>query len=575
MKRLIVLCDGTGQSSYRGNGSFPSNVKILGDCLAQEYTVPGDDDKHPQIIYYQSGVATASSLGIADRAIAAGMGMGIDDNILDAYYFLCNNYLDPSDEIYLFGFSRGAFTARMVANLVVRLGLIRMNVSWMIRRAWAQYMKDDGNASFEYFLSQLDKPEFRDRTRRARVKVLGLWDTVGAVGLPDYDLVEKMKLNSKNEFYDTRLHWGIENVFHALGLDECRLTFGPTLFYLPTEDMKPEWFKEQERASGKQEKINLRQCWFAGSHSDVGGGYVSNHQSNIALAWMIDNCLRLNLLTFNADTNWGPEHVNMGRKWKKTINGHHRPQDDKYGSHIDEERQVDLVENEYPGWGCGVIRDSFVEMTGAVSKQFRLPGNYAVLGVHPGPTVVIPKLDPVRKALSYLNPLGYTYLWQGTPVKVAADEPVMCGDPNCKHPISMWDQPGGTNETIHASVFARFQAVKAGKVMKVEQWNPRSLQGFRVDVHSEDPKTDFKREACAPRPMGLDVPYVFKWRGTCCKDQSKYFEMYEEPDDYYKDGLMEQLRVHDEEFWKKSPLEEQQVYAKWLDKNFKYTPGQA
>jgi len=134
-------------------------------------------------------------------------GLGIDDNILDAYYFLCSNY-EEGDEIFLFGFSRGAFTARIVANLVVRLGLLHMNVSWMIRRAWAQYMKDDGNQSFDFFLQQLETPNLQDRTRHTRIKVLGVWDTVGAVGLPDYEIVEKLKWNSKYEFYDTRLHWG-------------------------------------------------------------------------------------------------------------------------------------------------------------------------------------------------------------------------------------------------------------------------------------------------------------------------------------------------------------------------------
>ncbi|KAF8415790.1 hypothetical protein BGX38DRAFT_1245163 [Terfezia claveryi] len=381
MKRLIVLCDGTGQSSHRGESSFPSNVKTLGDCLAQTYTVPGDDDKHPQVIYYQSGVGTSSS---SLQGLSEGFGLGIDDNILDAYYFLSNNY-EEGDEIFLFGFSRGLHCTHCCQS-VVRLGLLHMNVSWMIRRAWAS-----------------------------------------AVGLPDYEIVEKLKLNSKNEFYDTRLHWGIENVFHALALDEYRLTFGPTLFYLPTDDMKPKWFKAQEQP-GKKEKIRLRQCWFAGAHTDIG------------------------------------EHINQGRKWKKTINGHHRPQDDKYGSHIQGARDAYLVENEYPGWGCGPHA-----------------GNYAVLGGHPGPTVVIPKIDNVINALSYLNPLSYTWPWSAKGAKVASPEPVECREQSCKHPIVKWDQPGATNETIHASVFARFMEVQKARAMQ--------------------------------RAGGVRNPLQFKWRG--------------------------------------------------------------
>lgn len=566
MKRLIVLCDGTGQSSYRGEGSFPSNVKTLGDCLAQTYTIPGDDDNHPQVVYYQSGVGTGSA-ALSVQYLAEGFGLGIDDNILDAYYFLCNNY-EEGDEIFLFGFSRGAFTVRIVANLVVRLGLLHMNASWMIHRAWAQYIKDDDSQSFDYFLKQLETPGFMGRTRHTRVKVLGVWDTVGAVGLPDYEIVERWKLNSRNEFYDTRLHWGIENVFHALALDEYRLTFGPTLFYLPTDDMKPKWFKAQE-VPGKKEKIRLRQCWFSGVHSDIGGGYASSHQSNITLAWMIDNCKQFGLLDFKSDTHWDMEHAYESLKWKKTINGHHRPQDDKYGSHIQNDRDSNFVESEYPGWGCGIIRDSFSEMN-AITKQVRLPGNYAKLGAHPGPTVVIPKSESVVNALLYLNPLSYTWPWSATVVKVqtAPPEPVECQEQTCTHPIVKWDQPGATNETIHASVFARFKKVQEGMEMKVYQWNPESLQGFRVNT-SKDPKTDFRREPCS-EPEGSEIPYKFKWKGTCCLHEGKYFEMYEEPDDYYKDGLMEQLRIHDPKFWATSPLAEKLVYAEWLDEGFDY-----
>ena len=71
-------------------------------------------------------------------------------------------------------------------------------------------------------------------------------------------------------------------------------------------------------------------------------------------------------------------------------------------------------------------------------------------------------------------------------------------------------------------------------------------------------------------PEGSEIPYKFKWRGTCCLHKEKYFEMYEEPDDYYADGLMGQLRYHDPKFWEASPLAEKRVYAAWLDEGFDY-----
>jgi len=279
---------------------------------------------------------------------------------------------------------------------------------------------------------------------------------------------------------------------------------------------------------------------------------------------MIDNCKSLGLLDFNDDVHWDRQN---SLKWKKTINGHHRPQDDKYGSHIQKDRDYDLVESEYPGWGCGIIRDSFSDM-GAISMQFRMPGNYAVLGGHPGPTSVIPKNGSVVNALSYLNPFSYTWPWSAKLVKVASPESDGCREDTCKHPIVLWDQPGATNETIHASVYARFMGVKKGMVMKVQQWNPESLRGFRVNA-SKDPTADFEREPCS-EPEGSEIPYKFKWRGTCRLHEGKHFEMYEEPDDYYKDGLMEQLRNHDPKFWETSPLVGTQVYEEWLDEDFDY-----
>ena len=135
-----------------------------------------------------------------------GTGLGINDNIADAYGFLCNNY-EPGDEIYLFGFSRGAFTACVLANLILRMGVYRKRFLWMYRKAWARYSKPDKGVAFDDFVENLWSLD-PDRTQRVRVKVLGLWDTVGSVGMPDYEWVKTGGYNSSYSFYDTDLRYG-------------------------------------------------------------------------------------------------------------------------------------------------------------------------------------------------------------------------------------------------------------------------------------------------------------------------------------------------------------------------------
>lgn len=146
----------------------------------------------------------------------AGTGAGIDDNILDAYHFLASNYTAgyydkaknkeiPGDEIFIFGFSRGAFTARVLANLVIQLGLFKKHRLWMMRKAWKQYAINDGGASFKYFTDQLWKVD-ANCTRKVRVKVLGVWDTVDSVGVPDY--MDKAPILNAPNYYTPHLVHG-------------------------------------------------------------------------------------------------------------------------------------------------------------------------------------------------------------------------------------------------------------------------------------------------------------------------------------------------------------------------------
>ncbi|RPA71687.1 hypothetical protein BJ508DRAFT_87839 [Ascobolus immersus RN42] len=268
-KRIILLCDGTGNSASRSHDRS-TNVKRLTDLLAQTYKGVRSkcrDPTHPkdtntrlctkscptetftgqQVLYYQSGVGTSKDMGELSVGYSQGTGSGINDNILDAYCWLANNYRD-GDEIFIFGFSRGAFTARVVANLVIQLGLFWRNRMYMLPLAWAQYSKKD-HANWEYFKTQLWSKHYFF-TRPVSIRVLGVWDTVGAVGTPDY-MPEWM---NSQKFHQSNVLNGIDYVFHVLALDEYRRTFGPTLFYLPDQDEKNARYYKN-RKTGELEKF--------------------------------------------------------------------------------------------------------------------------------------------------------------------------------------------------------------------------------------------------------------------------------------------------------------------------------
>ena len=342
------------------------------------------------------------------------------------------------------------------------------------------------------------------------------------------------------------------------------------------------------------EPINLKQCWFAGSHTDIGGGYASSHQSNITLAWMIDNCR--NFLAFNNNIDW--EEEDKGRKWKKIINAHHRPQDHRIGSHIEEARVAGEIENVYPGWGLGIIRDSYGEFLngiGGMEWQYRAPGNYAKRNEHPGQwglrAVPLPTMDTFKNA-----PSTFWSYWK-------SEEPqTICKNSGCHHPVQLWNQIGATNETIHATVYTRYKKQqeardkkqqkeldpkqqkewtqeqhKAWKKQQVEEernrerlkkWNPKSLDQFR-----EKDSDRFHRVECA-QPEG-GGRYKNKWVGSCLLHKGKQFEVWEEPDDEVgKENdprLMEQLRTHDDDFWNKSHVEGVNKDVPWLELKFEYS----
>lgn len=283
-KRLIVACDGTWLNSDNGliNGklSIPSNVTRISRAIKAV-----SQDGVPQIVNYHFGVGTQG--GPLNRFISGTTGEGLGANVREAYSFLANNY-HPGDEIFLLGFSRGAFTARSIAGLIGEVGLLTKKGLHALpevfedvqHRRDPRYVPKNPNVPFSNkpsassprYATELER---RGMTRRdIKIKAIGVWDTVGSLGTPRLGWLTKVGLQSNESkemsFYDTKLSSCVENAFQALALDERRSAFSPAVW---------------EKPEGN--RTTLRQVWFPGVHSNVGGGYDDQQLANITLAWMM------------------------------------------------------------------------------------------------------------------------------------------------------------------------------------------------------------------------------------------------------------------------------------------------
>ena len=214
MKRLVICCDGTWNKADQMNDAgkpIPTNVIRVAYRVANR-----DAAGHPQIVFYDQGVGTGN---LVDRFTGGLSGEGLEENIIEAYRFLIANY-EKGDEIFLFGFSRGAFTARSIAGLIRNSGILRRSRVQNYKRAIDLYL-DRGSAP-----NEAEATKFRSENAvsdMTPIKCIGVFDTVGALGIPARGL---NKLTArKYEFHDAQLSASVEHAYHALALDEHRRPF--------------------------------------------------------------------------------------------------------------------------------------------------------------------------------------------------------------------------------------------------------------------------------------------------------------------------------------------------------------
>ena len=262
MRRLIVCADGTWNRPDHVSAGVdaPTNVVKLARAI-----LPLDLSGVSQIVHYQRGAGTRNA---EDRLFGAAFGAGMDDHIRDGYRFLVQNYV-PGDELYFFGFSRGAYAVRSLAGLLRNSGLLKPESADQEDEAFALYR--DRNDRAHPNANQATWFRARHAHPAVAIVCIGVWDTVGAFGLP----VEFFDALTHDQygFHDVTLSSRVQNAFHALAIDERRKPFAPTLWQQPAEDLGRNW---------------LEQAWFPGVHSNVGGGYPDSSLSDIALRWMID-----------------------------------------------------------------------------------------------------------------------------------------------------------------------------------------------------------------------------------------------------------------------------------------------
>lgn len=241
----------------------PTNVVRYYNALAEGDIGGGVEQRR----YYHPGIGTEEVLSI-ERIWAGMTGSGLARNVKSAYAWLSANH-EPGDEIHLLGFSRGAFTARALSGLIASQGLplARLDSEGVPEMDW-----DLINEAYKQCSKRRPRDHGDIRFKFPPIQFLGVWDTVGALGIPpEFPRLPLIIAFLQPRFHDTELAPIVTHAYHALALDEARRTFSPTL-----------WTR---RADSNKEVV---QMWFAGVHADVGGGYRETGLSDIALSWMIE-----------------------------------------------------------------------------------------------------------------------------------------------------------------------------------------------------------------------------------------------------------------------------------------------
>ncbi|HET9702298.1 MAG TPA: DUF2235 domain-containing protein [Burkholderiales bacterium] len=261
MTRWILCFDGTWNDD---DGSQGDRETLTNVCRLYQ-SIPATPE---QVKWYDKGVGT----GFLDRLRGGLFGIGLDENIRQGYKWLAHRYR-TGDRIYLFGFSRGAYTARSLGGFIRRAGLLRNELvddheqdphEAAVTEAYEIYRSRDAACLYDGATAQAFRAA---NSREVDIELIGVWDTVGTLGIPG-DWLGRLD-DRRYLFHDTGLGPHVKRAAHAVAIDEHREDYAATL-----------WSPEPRVA----------QVWFAGAHADVGGGYREHELADTALRWMQLEC---------------------------------------------------------------------------------------------------------------------------------------------------------------------------------------------------------------------------------------------------------------------------------------------
>jgi uncharacterized protein (DUF2235 family) len=250
-----------------------------------------DDRGIAQIVHYHEGVGTGN---LVDRIAGGGAGVGLSASVKACYGFLVDNYREH-DEIFLFGFSRGAYVVRSLGGLIGAVGILRKLEMDRFSDMWSWYWQEKDER----------KPEVLDgiaprRYQDVEIECIGVWDTVGALGIPGSRFCAQAFA-----FHDTGLGAHVRHAFQALAMDERRGNFQGAV-WVPLDPDRPQppgapasAPADQGAAPGPAQV--LKQVWFPGVHSNVGGGYQHHGLSDTTFLWMLSELIDHKLLGLDPD----------------------------------------------------------------------------------------------------------------------------------------------------------------------------------------------------------------------------------------------------------------------------------
>jgi uncharacterized protein (DUF2235 family) len=292
MKRIVVLVDGTWNEEGIGEDTNvasldPINAKVL--PVIKPYASDGTQQK----VYYHKGVGAEPDF--LKRILGGSIGLGLKRIVQDAYEFIVQSFAS-GDEIYIFGFSRGAYAARALAGLIGASGIHRTPSSKGFTTAWKHYRVKPAIRNAPTIAGAADRAAIEKHEallarnaihEQKSIKCVAVWDTVGSYGVPaGFGLAALARYISLIflGFHDTSFGEHISVGLHGVAIDERRRPFVPTFWTIQ---------------KGKRPNGHVEQTWFAGVHCNVGGGYPDSGLSDVALIWMIARVQALTGLEFD------------------------------------------------------------------------------------------------------------------------------------------------------------------------------------------------------------------------------------------------------------------------------------